>query len=112
MAKKYISMRNLKFMLHEVFDLSKINSLPKYQDYDAEAYDMTLAAAKDISDTYLFPIFREMDKKKAYYDEETGTVKVHPGLPKFKYILFFLLIFSDHVGGLSLHGLLFSLCNK
>ena len=82
MAKKYISMRNLKFMLHEVFDLSKINSLPKYQDYDAEAYNMTLAAAKDLSDRYLYPIFSEMDKKKAYYDEETGTVKVHPGLPK------------------------------
>ena len=82
MAKKYISMRNLKFMLHEVFDLSKINTLPKYQDYDAAAYDMTLAAAKDLSDKYLYPIFREMDKKKAYYDETSGTVKVHPGLPK------------------------------
>ena len=23
-----------------------------------------------------------MDKKKAYYDEDSGTVKVHPGLPK------------------------------
>ena len=82
MAKKYISMRNLKFMLHEVFDLSKINNLPKYKDYDAAAYDMILAAAKDLSDRYLYPIFREMDKQKAYYDEETGTVKVHPGLPK------------------------------
>ena len=82
MAKKYISMRNLKFMLHEVFDLSKINNLPKYKDYDAAAYDMILAAAKDLSDRYLYPIFREMDKKKAYYDEESGRVKVHPGLPK------------------------------
>ena len=80
MAKEYISIRNLKFMLHELFDISKINSLPKYQDYDAEAYDMALAAVKDLSDTYLYPIFREMDKKKAYYDEKSGKVVVHPEL--------------------------------
>ena len=82
MANKYISIRNLKFMLHEVLDLTKVNSLPKFQDYDAEAYNMALDAAKDLSDTYLFPIFREMDKKKAYYDEASGKVKVHPELPK------------------------------
>ena len=82
MANKYISIRNLKFMLHEVLDLTKVNSLPKFQDYDAEAYNMALDAAKDLSDTYLFPIFREMDKKKAYYDEASGKVKVHPELQK------------------------------
>ncbi|MEM6319153.1 MAG: acyl-CoA dehydrogenase [Bacteroidota bacterium] len=80
MAKEYISMRNLQFMLHEVFDLETINSLSKYQDYDSEAYDMAIAAAKDIGDQYLYPIYREMDKNKAYFDESTGTVKVHPGL--------------------------------
>ncbi len=82
MAKEYISIRNLKFMLHEVLDLDIINSLPKYQDYDAEAYDMAIASVKDLSDTYLYPIFTEMDKKKAYYNEEDGQVKVHPGLQK------------------------------
>jgi len=82
MAKEYISIRNLKFMLHEVLDLDTINSLPKYQDYDAEAYDMAIDTVKDLSDTYLYPIFTEMDKKKAYYDEKEGVVKVHPGLQK------------------------------
>ena len=82
MAKEYISIRNLQFMLHEVFDIKKINDLPKYEDYDAEAYDMAIAAAKDIADNYLFPIYREMDKKKAYFDEKSGTVKVHPDLQK------------------------------
>jgi len=69
-------------MLHEVLDLEKINSLPKYQDYDAEAYDMAIDSVKDLSDTYLYPIFTEMDKKKAYYDEKDGAVKVHPELQK------------------------------
>ncbi len=82
MAKEYISIRNLKFMLHEVLDLDTINNLPKYQDYDAEAYDMAIDTIKDLSDTYLYPIFTEMDKKKAYYEEKDGEVKVHPGLQK------------------------------
>ena len=82
MAKEYINIRNLKFMLHEVLDLEKINSLPKYQDYDAEAYNMAIDSVKDLSDTYLYPIFTEMDKKKAYYDEKDKEVKVHPGLQK------------------------------
>lgn len=82
MAKKYINVRNLKFILHEFLDLEKINSLDKFQDYDAEAYDMALDAAKDLADTYLHPIYTEMDKKKAYYNEEDGEVKVHPGLKK------------------------------
>ncbi len=82
MAKDYINIRNLKFMLHEVLDLSILKKLPKFQDYDAEAYDMALDAVKDIADTHLFPIFTEMDKKKAFYDEKEEVVKVHPGLQK------------------------------
>jgi len=75
-------MRNLKFMLHEVLDTKTLTSLPRFEDYDAEAYDMALSAAKDIGDTYLYPIFTEMDKKKAYYDEKEGVVKAHPELQK------------------------------
>ena len=82
MAKEYISIRNLKFLLYEVIDIQKLQALPKFSEYDKEAYDMTIDAAKSLSDTYLYPIFRDMDKKKAYYDEESKSVKVHPGLPK------------------------------
>lgn len=82
MADKYISIRNLKFMLHEVLDIEKITSFPKYEDYDAEAFDMAMDAAKDIGDKYLFPFYREMDQKKAYFDQESGEVIVHPALKK------------------------------
>jgi butyryl-CoA dehydrogenase len=82
MAKEYINIRNLKFLLFEVFNIQQVNDLPPYQDYDQEDYNMILEAAKNIGDQYLFPIFREMDQKKAYYDENDGNVKVHPGLSK------------------------------
>jgi len=78
--KKYISIRNLKFMLHEFLDLEKIKQLPKFQEYDDDTFGMILDMAKDIGDNHLYPIFSEMDKKKSYYDEKEGVVKVHPKL--------------------------------
>ncbi|HMN91472.1 MAG TPA: acyl-CoA dehydrogenase N-terminal domain-containing protein, partial [Saprospiraceae bacterium] len=63
----YISIRNLRFLLHEMFQAPSLNQYDYYADYDAEAFDMALDAAKAIGDTYLFPFYRIMDKEKAYY---------------------------------------------
>ncbi len=78
MANQYISTRNLKFLLHEVFEATSLNQYEYYQEYDKEAFDMTMDASKQLSDTKLFPYYTEMDKQKAYF--ENGTVKVHPQL--------------------------------
>lgn len=78
MADQYISMRNLRFLLHEVFAVAELNQYERYQDYDREAIDMALAAAKEIGDQYLFPYYREMDQQKAYYKD--GEVFVHPAV--------------------------------
>ena len=48
------------------------------EEYGREAFDMTLDASKQLSDTHLFPYYTEMDKQKAYF--ENGSVKVHPQL--------------------------------
>ncbi len=74
----YINTRNLRFMLHEVFHATSLNQYAYYADYDVEAFDMALDAARQIGDTYLFPFYREMDKEKAYYKD--GVVHVHPSL--------------------------------
>ncbi len=74
----YISIRNLHFLLHEVLHAPSLNQYDYYADYDAEAFDMALDAAKAISDTYLFPFYRIMDKEKAYYKD--GEVHVHESL--------------------------------
>lgn len=73
---QYISTRNLRFVLNEVLDLSKIRSFERYQDFDAETTEMSLDAAKQLADQYLLPYYREMDKNKAYYKD--GTVYVLP----------------------------------
>ena len=80
MADNYVNLRNIDFMLHEVFEAEKLNRFERYQDYDKEGMNMAITAAKSIADTHLFPFYREMDKKKAY--AENGTVHVHPQLKK------------------------------
>ncbi|NUO03700.1 MAG: acyl-CoA dehydrogenase [Saprospiraceae bacterium] len=78
MPYNYVSLRNIKFLLHEVLQAGKLNRFDYFADYDPEAINMALEAALQIGDTYLYPIYREMDKNKAYYKD--GEVHVHPGL--------------------------------
>ncbi len=73
---QYISPRNLRFVLNEVLDLSNIRSFAAHEAFDHEATEMTLDAAKELADKYLFPYYREMDKQKAYYKD--GAVHVLP----------------------------------
>ncbi|MEM9930656.1 MAG: acyl-CoA dehydrogenase family protein [Bacteroidota bacterium] len=73
---QYISTRNLRFVLNEVLDLTQIRSFAAHEAFDAEATEMTLSAAKELADKYLYPYYREMDKKKAYYKD--GEVHVIP----------------------------------
>ncbi len=74
----YISLRNLRFLLTEVVGLDYLEKLDYFAGYDAEAADMTLDAAKQLSDKYLYPYYREMDKNKAYYED--GRVYVNPAV--------------------------------
>lgn len=73
---QYISTRNLRFVLNEVLDLSKIRSFEQFEAFDEETTEMTLDAAKQLADQYLFPFYRKMDEEKAYYKD--GTVHVLP----------------------------------
>lgn len=78
MAKEYVSIRNIKFLLHEVLEVEKLNRFSFYQDYDKDAFNMAIDAAKQIGDTYLFPFYQDMDKNKAVFKD--GVVKAHPSL--------------------------------
>ncbi len=78
--EQYLSYRNVRFVLHEMMDATSVNRFAYYADYDRDAYDMALDAAKQIADTTMFPFYREMDTKKAVFTE--GVVKVHPQLKK------------------------------
>ncbi|MCP9235102.1 acyl-CoA dehydrogenase [Lewinella sp. JB7] len=75
---QYVSLRNLRFMLHEVLDLSELRASERFRDFDQEAIDFSLDAAKQLADQYLWPAYREMDREKAYFAD--GEVHVLPAV--------------------------------
>jgi butyryl-CoA dehydrogenase len=71
-------MRNLKFLLHEVFDVASLTKYDYYGDYDRKMLDMVLQAAGELAQGLLWPNFQEMDRNPP---ELLGdTVKVHPSV--------------------------------
>jgi len=80
MAKEYMSMRNLRFQLHEVLNVEQLTKFSKYSEHTKDGFDMMLDSAKQISDNLLFPIYTEMDEKKP--EMVDGEVHVHPDMKK------------------------------
>lgn len=76
MAKEYMSMRNLRFLLHEVLDVEQLTKYERYSEHTKEMFDIMLDTAKQLSDNLLFPIYTEMDEKKPVMVD--GVVRVHP----------------------------------
>jgi alkylation response protein AidB-like acyl-CoA dehydrogenase len=81
MANKYVSGRNLKFLLHEVGGVEELCRLSYFADHDRESFDMMLSTAIRISDQLLFPAFREMDLNPP--ELKDGQVRVRPVVRKF-----------------------------
>ncbi len=80
MAKEYMSMRNLRFLLHEVLNVEQLTKYEKYAEHTKDGFDMMLDSAKQISDNLLFPIYTEMDEKKP--EMVDGEVHVHPDMKR------------------------------
>lgn len=78
MAKKFISMRNLKFLIYEVFDVVALTKHEFYAQHNSKMFDMVLDAAMKLSVKLLYPVFEEMDRKPPEFVD--GSVKVHPSV--------------------------------
>jgi butyryl-CoA dehydrogenase len=78
MAGKFFSIRNLKFLLYEVFDTVALTKAPYYSQHNQKAFDLVLDAATKIAQKKFYPLFEEMDRKPPYL--ENGQVKVHPAV--------------------------------
>jgi alkylation response protein AidB-like acyl-CoA dehydrogenase len=76
MADKFVSERNLKFLLYEVFDAASLTQHPYYADHSRESFDMALETALKIGKNLLKPKLQEMDKTASEF--VGGRVKVHP----------------------------------
>jgi alkylation response protein AidB-like acyl-CoA dehydrogenase len=80
MAEKFISMRNLKFLLYEVFDAASLTQYPYFKQHNKKMFDMVLDAGMKLATKLLWPIFEEMDRNAP--ELVSGKVKVHPQIGK------------------------------
>lgn len=76
MGSKFVSERNLSFLLYEVFNAEGLTDHERYQDQNRKMYDMVIKAAIKLSKDLLYPVFEEMDRKPPEY--VNGQIKVHP----------------------------------
>ncbi len=76
MEPKFYSKENLKFLLHEVFDVAELCKRDAFKEHTPENFDMILDAADSMATNHLRPILVEMDRNPPYL--ENGKIKVHP----------------------------------
>jgi butyryl-CoA dehydrogenase len=81
MTDKFISERNLKFLLYDVFDAASLTQYPYYEEHNREIFDMVLETAMKIGKDLLRPNLEEMDKNPPEFVD--GEVKVHPSMKAF-----------------------------
>lgn len=81
MAERFVSMRNLKFVLHEVLNIENLTNFDYYADHSRESFDLALETAHKIGKNLLQPYLQEMDKKPPTF--ENGAVHVHPAVKDF-----------------------------
>jgi alkylation response protein AidB-like acyl-CoA dehydrogenase len=80
MSSQFISVENLKFLLHKVHKIDDLFQYPYYSEYNKEAIDMVVDSALDFSNKELFPYLVEMDQQGVSFKD--GKVSVHPQVYK------------------------------
>ena len=80
MTTKFISERNIKFLLYEVFDVESLTHYEYYQEHNRKTFDMVLKEAIRLAKELLWPNFEEMDRNQP--ELINGEVKVHPSVRK------------------------------
>ncbi len=108
-----MSMETLKFLLHDVHNVSELFDYDYFSEYDKDAVDILLDSTKDLADKAFYPYLREMDEQPAKY--ENGSIVVHPALGQMikGYADLGLIsgIFNYDDGGMQMPGMLLSSCN-
>ena len=78
MAAKFVSERNLKFLLYEVFDVAALTRLPYYKMHNRKTFDMVLNETLRIARDLMWPCLEEMDRHPPELVDMQ--VKVHPSV--------------------------------
>lgn len=80
MAPRFVSEKNLDFLLYEVLDIESLVQYPYFSEHNREIFDLVLDTALKMADDLFWPSFREMDQAPPAL--ENGQVKVHPDVRK------------------------------
>jgi len=78
MAEKFISEKNLKFLLYDVHHINEITQYPYYEEHSKEVFDMVIDTALKLSKDKLYPLLEDMDENQPEFVD--GHVKVHPSV--------------------------------
>ncbi len=81
MAAKFVSEKNLRFLLYDVLDAESLTRHAYFQEHSRESFDMVLDTALKIGRDLLQPHLKEMDQDSPKLVD--GQVKVHPMVKKF-----------------------------
>lgn len=81
MATTFVSERNLKFLLYEVFDAIALTEHAFYDAHSRQTFDMVLEATLKMAKDICLPTLKEMDEHPPALAD--GAVKVHPSVRRF-----------------------------
>jgi butyryl-CoA dehydrogenase len=78
MTAKFVSKRNVAFLLYDVLDAEQLIDHPYYADHSRKTFDMVTDAATKLAQKLLLPTLEEMDRNPPILVD--GKVKVHPSV--------------------------------
>jgi len=113
MASKFVSKRNLEFLLYEAFDLLSLTKHEFYQMHNRQMFDMVMNTSLKMAEESFLPILAEMDRNPP--ELGGGTIKVHPNVRKIMRDFgeggWIGSIHPEAVGGFQLPIMLDNACN-
>lgn len=80
MASKFVSEKNISFLLYEVFDAESLTGYPYYGMHNKKLFDMVINATMKLGKNLLRPILEDMDRNPPELVD--GEVRVHPDVPR------------------------------
>lgn len=81
MADKFVSKRNISFMLHEVFSAEDLCQYEYFSDYGRETFDMVIDTIYKVGTDMMYPLLQEMDSNPP--DFRDGQAHVHPAVKQY-----------------------------
>jgi butyryl-CoA dehydrogenase len=76
MAKEYIDINTIKFLLHDVHNAGEVTQHEYYSHLDESSFDLMIDSARQIANREFFPYLKELDRFGT--ELENGKVVAHP----------------------------------